>query len=428
MRKHGIFALFQLSCLFWARAYSLGQPQERDIRELYARKEESFLVKTYNSVFNEPRFKRSYAIVIGLGDYKKLPHLESSYNDAQRVKKYLIDSAGFDYVITLINKKATRDSISKYMEEVIPNMINKGDRFLFYFSGHGTQRDLGSRIRGYLPMLGSGEKTWSDMISMEDIERWNDNVQKAQHALFVLDCCFSGLAGTEMKGSNKQRHLDYLAKYGHHLITAGTANQKSVGSLKNWEGSLFTDAFIKGICGEADATFENYPRDGVVSLTEVIEYIKRRIVEESTKNDSIDQSPQISDLNRNEGEFFFIYDEKRLKQSRQDSMIEKTPIERKGTENPSEIPSGPQNIADQTYDVILILPEVMNGADILVDNEPAIILEKAFNLVKIRVKKKNANHVITVKKGNKICQPLTIFINEKTLRLQPCEEIMEVEK
>lgn len=261
------------------------------------------------TLFSKKEINKSYAIVIGLSDYVGgWPALESPFNDALRMKEFLINQAEFDVVITLTNAEASLTNITKYMEEIIPKLIKDTDRFLFYFSGHGTQRRLGSRFRGCLPMLKSGKSTWSDMISMDDIERWNENIQGAKHTLFVLDCCFSGLAGYQKKTSAKELYIKDLARYGHHLITAGTADQTSFGSLKRWGGSLFTDAFIKGASGKADAETADYPKDGVVSLNELYEYIKKRIKQESAIESRIGQSPQIAELGDNEGEFFFVSD------------------------------------------------------------------------------------------------------------------------
>jgi hypothetical protein len=313
MKKYPFMIPLLVSCLLLLPGATLSVTGDRDIHEIWERQKPNPLVELLNRYFKRKAFHKSCAIVIGLSDFTgEWAPLESPYYDAIKVRDFLIDKAGFDYVITLANREATKPVINKYMEEIFPKRIIRGDRFLFYFSGHGTQRRLGNRTRGYLPMLGSGKETWSDMISMDDIERWNENLHQAQHVLFLLDCCFSGLAGIEKKGRGKQLYLDDLAKYGHHLITAGSANQESYGSLKRWGGSLFTNAFIKAISGRADAGTTDFPKDGVVSLTELIEYIKKRLKEEAANDQRVNQSPLVSDLDDNVGEFFFVSEDFRL--------------------------------------------------------------------------------------------------------------------
>ena len=352
-----IFISIILTFLIFSSNFSEAQYSNRDICKIYKRKDNRWWGKLFNTLFNKNEFNKSYAFVIGLSDYyEEWKPLESPYEDAIKVSKFLENTAGFDYVVTLTNKMATMDSIFKYMEEIFPNMLKKNDRFLFYYSGHGTQRKLENRKRGYLPMLDSGQKTWSNMISMDDIEDWNENILKTKHVLFVLDCCFSGSAGIQSSGRVETFYLDDLLKYGHHLITAGTEDENTYSSLNRWGGSLFTDTFVKGISGKADAHTEEYKADGIVSLTELYEYIRKRVNEEAAKNKKVKQTPQYFDLSKkreSKGEFFFITEEIRLNYvtTKKQNVIEfGWPVEKKGelkdiyTTIDTTAPSPPKNV------------------------------------------------------------------------------------
>ena len=269
----------------------------------------------FRRYFRDDRFGKSYALVIGVGDYvKDWRKLEAPPTDARRVRDFLIKDAGFDYVVTLTDSKATEARIEQVMEEVFPELVGRNDRFLFYYSGHGTQRPLeNGGFMGYLPLRISGKKSFASMIAMTEIERWDRLLGKAKQALFVLDSCFSGLAGIEVKGDAwEEKTVERLAQYGHHLITAGTAGEVSVASTALGGGSLFTDSFLKAVSGKGDARSE-FPTDGVVSLKELMTYIGRRIDFEATRlkrahpgRREIRMSPQIRDLQQNAGEFFFI--------------------------------------------------------------------------------------------------------------------------
>jgi len=291
----------------------LSQTWKKNIDEIYQKKGSTSWGDIYSKFFNRNEFRKSYALVIGVGDYNQdWNKLEAPYHDAIRVRDFLINDAGFDYVITLTNAKAIKAKINKLMEETFPKLITKNDRFLFYYSGHGTQRMIGSSPLGYLPLQNSGFETFGNMISMEEIERWDRVLSPTRHVLFILDCCFSGLAGIQKKSPLTDKKLDRLSQYAHHLITAGSANEESVASSK-WNGSLFTDAFLKAIEGRADLSSGEYEADGIVSLKELMKYIGDRIDDESVKLKSknpllkgIKMSPQISDLQDSEGEFFFI--------------------------------------------------------------------------------------------------------------------------
>ena len=249
--------------------------------------------EVFGQVVGGSEFGKSYALVIGISDYAYWPYLEASLVDAKRVHDFLIQDAGFDYVRMLTNAKVTRARIDELMQEFFPRQLGKDDRFLFYFSGHGTQRGMRRGVMGYLPLITAERQGYASMISMDDIERWSRLLGDVRQTLFVLDACFSGLAGVQRKGPLSDKTLAGLSQYGHHLITAGTADEESVASVKLWGGSLFTDAFLRGASGRADASTPEYPPDGVVSLKELVEYIRHRIDFKSQKN-RIRMSPQIS--------------------------------------------------------------------------------------------------------------------------------------
>jgi len=290
------------------------QEPKTDIQELYKKQGDIVWGDIFEWTFNRKEFRKSYALIIGIGDYQKgWQNLEAPYYDAVRVKNYLINDAGFDYVATLTNAEATKDNINKFMEEIFSNLLKDNDRFFFYYSGHSTQRLINNTLFGYLPMQNSGLDTYGDMISMSDIEYWDKLISRAKHALFVLDCCFSGLAGVQMKSPLRKRKLARLSQKAHYLITAGTENEESVADLKRWGGSLFTDAFLKGVSGNADMNSKDFPSDGIISLKELMEYIGSQIDYESTLLKSnnflskeIKMSPQMSKLQHSDGEFFFI--------------------------------------------------------------------------------------------------------------------------
>jgi hypothetical protein len=136
------------------------------------------------------------------------------------------------------------------------------------------------------------------MVNMEDIARWNRYLS-AQHALFVLDACLSGLAGSEEKGVQDAR-LEQLSQSSRQLVTAGT-DEENVISGDKWTGSLFTDSFIFGAKGAARHSL------GVVSLYALIDFIQERVaIEKEAANWSKSLTPQVRKLTAGNGAFFFM--------------------------------------------------------------------------------------------------------------------------
>ena len=196
------------------------------------------------------------------------------------------------------------------MEVYVPDLLEADDRFFFYFSGHGDTRDLyPDRKRGYLVLSSAPEKGWSDMIGMDSVEDWEENIAHARQSLWVLDACFSGLAGSQRKAPLDDKTLCRLAQRAHHLITAGTSGEQSVAV---GGASLFTSAFIEAARDAADLPIAGTEPDGVISLKEIDLYVGKTLDREIAALNSgrlgepYKMSPQMAEFGDTEGEFFFI--------------------------------------------------------------------------------------------------------------------------
>jgi outer membrane protein OmpA-like peptidoglycan-associated protein len=309
-RLKGIAAILPLVLLVTSPA-----GRAEDLAEVYQKSGTTSWGTLFSSFFPQgakAHFGKSVAVVIGVSDYAYYSHLDAAESDAVRVRDFLINDEGFDYVVSLTNSRATRQIIDKLMVDDIPELVGPDDRFVFYFSGHGTQRPMpGGGFSGYLPLQFSKPASYSSMISMDDIARWNSLIGDARHVLFVLDACFSGLAGIQLKSDLVDKKLARLSQYGHFLLTAGTKDETSAASMKYWNGSLFTDSLLRGARGAADSSNSETAMDGIVSLKELMNYVGDRIDKESSRlsstfSSSIKMSPQISELSSdNQGEFFF---------------------------------------------------------------------------------------------------------------------------
>jgi hypothetical protein len=242
---------------------------------------------------------KSVGVVIALSDYKGggYPPLPTARNDAQKMINFLIGDAGFDVVFVLTDEEVTKQRIERLMLDEVRRNVDRNDRVLVYWSGHGDQLIVGEAKFGFLPLVNSKRDQFSGMVSMDDLARWNAYIG-ARQSLFLLDACLSGLAGSEVKSARDDR-VKQLSGVAHHVLTAGTAGENAI-TGEQWTGSLFTDSFIKGAQGEASST------DGVVSLWALLEYIQRRVlVERTAARWGNTLTPQIRFLSAGPGAFFF---------------------------------------------------------------------------------------------------------------------------
>lgn len=260
------------------------------------------LVQVVSKWWNSP-FDGSYAIIIAVGKYTSLPRLEAVARDAERMLNFLLDTAGYDEVVLLQDENATAETIRYFMDEYFPNKLQDGRyQFLFYFSGHGTHRKgMGNRDIGYLQLQKATGRRSREEINMGDIENWASQFSGAAHVLFLVDSCFSGLAGIQDKSYETRLNPKELAKEnGRYMITAGGADEVSVASLKKWGGSLFTAAAISGMQGDADAN-----ADGIVTTYELYNHVYGAVVNQT----GYQQHPLISNLGgfEDKGQYFFVY-------------------------------------------------------------------------------------------------------------------------
>ncbi|AVT82746.1 caspase family protein [Rhodopseudomonas palustris] len=273
------------------------------VDETYVRPSEMPSLSTlYNRLVGKNAFSKSYALVIGVGDYDAYSKLGAPAQDARRVSEFLRDDAGFDYIVTLTDEKAAKVRIESLMETVFPKLVRENDRFLLYFSGHGATRAYSrGNKRGYLVLKASHKDAWDEMIDMPRVMEYAQNLESARHNLFILDACFSGLAALQIKGSARDKAVERLSQPAHHLVTAGVEDEESYASNNE---SLFTKAFLRAARGDSRAS----SRSDVVSLSEIMLEVNQSLDELRASEPGIKMSPHqyLVRAESNPGEFFFL--------------------------------------------------------------------------------------------------------------------------
>jgi hypothetical protein len=274
----------------------------------------AWISKRWNEIVNgPPPFRKSYALLLGVSDYRYLEKLSLVNDDLIKMENFLL-SLGF-HVVRVQNERLTLANV-RSPQEYFATKLNPEDRLLVYFSGHGFQRIEGGRERGYLALINArdGQATPDTTIAMEAFVTWARRVP-AKHLLVLLDACFSGLAagGTEVKIETRggpglqnlqkpdpQTLYRLSSKPGRYLVMAGNKNQKAIAS-PTWKGGLFTNGVVQGLGGLADMQ-----RDGFVTTRELYPWLREYVETEALKLGRT-LTPLIKDLDPvvSEGEFVF---------------------------------------------------------------------------------------------------------------------------
>jgi uncharacterized caspase-like protein/peptidoglycan/xylan/chitin deacetylase (PgdA/CDA1 family) len=219
-------------------------------------------------------YANSWAILVGIDDYKKWPRLQYAVRDAEGVGQVLVQKFGFapERVITLKNEQATRAGILGAFHDLLERGKNAGglqpnDRVFMFFAGHGATRKLSSgRDLGYIvPYDADPDNLATDGIPMTEIQNIAESLP-AKHELFVMDACYSGL-GLTRGGANAAFLRENGRRLGRQMLTAGGTDQLVSDGGPNGH-SVFTWTLLQGLGGKADLN-----GDGMITATELAAYV-----------------------------------------------------------------------------------------------------------------------------------------------------------
>jgi hypothetical protein len=260
-------------------------------------------------------YSKSWAVVIGINQYEKWPGLEYAVNDATTMKNKLKE-LGFDEIISLTDHQATKQKITQVLGDKLPRDVNKNDRVLIFFAGHGQTEEISDRQYGYIiPVDGEMKNYYSSAISMAQVREFSKRIP-AKHIYYIIDACYSGL-GLMRSGPGISPEADgFLEKVTSlRAVQMVTAGGKGEQVIEGGNHGLFTEYLLSGLEGNADAD-----NDGILTASEIGSYI-RPAVSKASRNK---QTPQFGCL-EGEGEFVFLLPRAGISKNRKyrDPMIEK---------------------------------------------------------------------------------------------------------
>ncbi|MCF8108300.1 MAG: PEGA domain-containing protein, partial [Desulfohalobiaceae bacterium] len=237
----------------------------------------------------------SYALLIGVSDYHNgWPKLEQIPSELDKVEQTLKGQGFRVEKILDPDAEALEDGIEDFIDHY---GYTKGNRLLFFYSGHGHTMDNGKR--GYLVPVDAPDPRDHPVdfkrtaLDMNQIVSWCRQMD-AKHALFLFDSCFSGTIFKQKDLPQKPPHITRLtSRPVRQFITAGSAGEPVPAS------STFTPAFVDVIeHGLADLNKDSY-----VSGTELGLYLQNLVPNYAR------QSPQygkIRDYELSRGDFIFL--------------------------------------------------------------------------------------------------------------------------
>jgi hypothetical protein len=269
------------------------------------------LSQTGTQVSVQSLYSKSWALVIGIDDYgSQFPRLGNAVNDAREVGDMLEHVYGFDEVHRLFNVQASQATIRQWLFDTVREGSGPNDRLIFFFAGHGTSLRSFGHPYGYLIPQDARDGKYYTYLDMEELRRACGLIA-AKHILFILDCCFSGIAAVTARSMGPDRptivddtYLQSVTKRrAWQVLTAGASDELAADSGSRPGHSAFTNALLEALQeGRADRN-----RDGIITAWDVAAYIKPEVSRATARYGSAGQTPFFNYMAGSEqGDFVFI--------------------------------------------------------------------------------------------------------------------------
>jgi tetratricopeptide (TPR) repeat protein len=224
----------------------------------------------------KPTIPRSYAVVVGIAKYDKLPEsgqLQFPERDAEAVYSALISPEGGNFraenVKRLIGSRANLANLQREILEWLPSVTKDDDRVLIYFAGHGFVSDG----KAYLAPADIDPKNIKGTgFPMDTLGEAMARKIKGKWKVLLTDSCHSGSIMPPADAATMNTSLKSLDR-SLFSLTASRDREQSFESPE-WGGGhgIFTYYVVKGLEGSAD---EN--RDGIVNADELGEYVHTEV-------------------------------------------------------------------------------------------------------------------------------------------------------
>lgn len=186
------------------------------------------------------------ALLVGIDDYEDAP-LSGCVNDTLAIEVLLSrhedDEPNFECItLTAPGARITKPMLLEHIDQLF---AHDAEVALLYFSGHGTENNLG----GYL--VTPGARRYNEGVSMTEVITLANNA-KAREVVIILDCCHSGALGAlpALGNANAAAHLHE----GVSILTASRSTQLSVEVEADDNGTvqgLFTGLVCAALAGGA---------------------------------------------------------------------------------------------------------------------------------------------------------------------------------
>src|SRR5215203_4652658 len=223
---------------------------------------------------------KTYAIVIGISNYKFIRPLDFADKDAGLFRDFLKSAGGgklqADDIFCLLNEEAKAANFwVKGMNWLRSKKLKTGDRLFIYMAGHGDAINQDEYFFLTYDCNPAGDK--NNYIITGTIQLYNLKVRIAEasrkgvEVIFIMDACRTNELPGGGEGQQQLQAAISEKQAGEIIMLATGAGQESLEDplIGNGHG-LFTYYLVDGLAGLADTQGDH---DNLVTLDELEKYI-----------------------------------------------------------------------------------------------------------------------------------------------------------
>ena len=231
-----------------------------------------------------PKGGSRYGLVIGVGKHSNEKYnLEYAHADAQAMYDLMTDKDCGMFpkrnVQLLLDEKANWSALRKEFARLIRS-TGANDVVWVYYAGHACRE--GSDIY-WLQHDASLEDLYGTAMSGSDVNEAFTKI-RADRLIMFLDCCYAeavtedGIAGRTAEAALSADEITRKYSGEGRMTIAASRNMERAVEDKSLGHGVFTYYLIEGLSGEADDD-----ADGVVTASELLEYLPERVREASKR-------------------------------------------------------------------------------------------------------------------------------------------------
>ena len=227
---------------------------------------------------------KSRALIIGISKYEHVESLEYADKDALEFSRFLIGNKFWNIpsedISLLTNEKAKCGDVISELGR-LAQVSKKGDRLIFYFSGHGDVETITQFNNGYLLMNDTYKNNYiTGAIPINFLKEVVVTlIDKGVKVYMFIDACRSGkLAGGPKGAEFATAALTHMWNNEIKILSSQPGKLSREG--KEWGNGrgVFSYYLTLGLSGAAD-----YIKDSVITLSELEMYVLNNVANATGK-------------------------------------------------------------------------------------------------------------------------------------------------